>query len=260
MNEHPLIVSSGLIAPILADRKTQTRRLDGLEDVNNYPGKLEGEGTMGKLGYQGLLKTDYYLKKSYKKEFKLNPGIFHSFVGENGREINPIPVRCPYGKPGDILWVRETWQYSGWTEDGEPWIRYGADGEQILYSESIPESWAERLTDTWADLSSEENIKRAGGPVDYKWRPSIFLPRWASRITLKIKNIRVQRLQEMPPIDAVSEGVYIPPKVKWGHAEGPLAIATFANLWDNLNFSRGYGWESDPWVWVIDFERVKNEN
>ena len=122
------------------------------------------------------------------------------------------PFKCPYGKPGDRLWVRETWADVNTSE-----------GPAICY--------------------------RADGDVQIIWRSSIYMPRWASRITLKILDIRVERLQDISEKDAIAEGIqpsdYAKPK------------AAFMRLWDSINAKKpGKSWKDNPWVWVIEFSRV----
>lgn len=137
-----------------------------------------------------------------------------------GKPLAPItkPLFCPYGKPGDLLWVRETWAP---LKSGN--VDFAAD---------------------WSD--TQRNF--AG-----KWRPSIHMPRWASRITLRIADVRVERLQDITEDDARAEGVgyknpgYLPgTKGNW--------IGSFAYLWNHLNGPDA--WNANPWVWVINFERV----
>lgn len=133
-----------------------------------------------------------------------------------------------YGKPGDRLWVRETWApcIGGPCEPGNP----------VLYR---------------ADRKPEyENLT---------WRPSIFMPRWASRITLQILAVRVDRLQSMARTEARDEGCGTE-DVPW-RATGRTGHGwtdTYAELWDSINLKRGHGWDSNPWVWVIDFARISN--
>jgi len=121
---------------------------------------------------------------------------------------------CPYGQIGQRLWVRETW-----ANDPE------TGGKPLLYKADM----------TW---EPESYFKQDGG----KWRPSIFMPRWASRITLEITEVRVAKLNDMTENDA--------------HAEGVDNLVTFMLLWDSLNAKRGYGWTSNPFVWCISFRRV----
>jgi len=126
----------------------------------------------------------------------------------------------PYGVPGDRLWVRETWHH----EDASCFDPKCGQPTHIFY----------RVTEPY--------------PESIRWRPSIFMPRWASRITLEITDVRVQRVQEISYEDQLAEGFEV------GHPAGPLHW--FQGLFDFLNKKRGYSWASDPWVWVIEFRRI----
>ena len=117
---------------------------------------------------------------------------------------------CPYGQPGGRLWVRETWRSMGKCNKGTDVVFYRADGH-----------------------------------VDGPWRPSIFMPRWASRITLEITEVRVQRLQEISEADARAEGAKHMPDHRWH----------FREIWDSIN-GKKYPWASNPWVWCLTFKRV----
>ncbi|KVO11765.1 hypothetical protein WJ73_19665 [Burkholderia ubonensis] len=104
----------------------------------------------------------------------------------------------------------------------------------------------------------------SGSSIDGKWRPSIHMPRWASRITLEIIGVRVERLQDISEADARAEGVTIEEWHKVGHclgpgrgADQPLSIRAFRELWDGLNAACGYGWDANPWLWVIEFRRIE---
>ena len=130
----------------------------------------------------------------------------------------PENYLSPYGYSGDLLWVKETFSY----------VSIGhAITNQIIY----------KATDDFS------------GP----WRPSIFMPRWASRITLKITGVRVEKLQEILVQNILSEGV--PPIIC--DEDASEMYEAFADLWDSINAKRGYSWDSNPWVWVIEFEMVK---
>jgi hypothetical protein len=126
---------------------------------------------------------------------------------------------CPYGLAGDRLWVRETWYCAGADEsDGYP-VRYRADASIVQ-------------------------------DVSINWRPSIFMFRWMSRITLEIISVRVERLQEITADDVVQEGV--------GQSFWPESnlFANWQRGWDALNAKRGFSWDSNPWVWRIEFKKV----
>jgi len=139
-----------------------------------------------------------------------------------------VNFRCPYGQVGDRLWVKETWAYAldYSTPDLKP------NPEQILYK-------------------ADSDILAVGN----KWRPAIFMPRWASRITLEITDIRVERLQEITSKDCKLEGI---PPHQMGNViqEGYPVQKAFADLWDSINAKRGYSWEKNPWVWCIGFKLI----
>ena len=125
---------------------------------------------------------------------------------------------CPYGYRGDHLWVRETW-----LQDGDIYL-YKADfGKGIL-------------SDSW----------------NGHWKPSIHMPRKASRLTLEIVNIRAERLQDISEEDARAEGA------GWWQPIGKnkTYILDFGMLWNSINSARGYGWDVNPWVWVVEFKRA----
>jgi hypothetical protein len=134
-----------------------------------------------------------------------------------------------YGQPGDHLWVRETWAVSGnW--DGVKISDLPHHGIDIVYraSEKYPN----------------------GGY--YKWKPSIFMPRWASRITLKVMDVRVERVQDISETDAKAEGVDENSLDVWMSGDD-TPVGMFGALWDSINEKRGFGWDVNPWVWVVTF-------
>lgn len=137
---------------------------------------------------------------------------------------------CPHGEPGDRLWVRETWGQIEWTTIiGRPGRRtetvYRADGDK-------PHGWHER------------NV----------WKPSIHMPRRLSRLTLEITDVRVERVQEISYESMKGEGA-LPCHIRGGE-RAVLQREYFAPLWDSLSAKRGYGWDVNPWVWVLTFRRV----
>lgn len=289
MTDRPILMSAESIVPILGDRKTKTRRLSGLNDVNLYRGRLDGTSPLGPLGYRGLERTDYNLRPSDRRLFKKQPGLFHWFLGMpyDEKEINPIPVRCPYGQPGDRLWVRETWKIASFME-GEPMrFQYGADlaeaDENDCWDDKY-EEWLERVsiqsTDylekiKWPNKDADGTYSWETGKSPLPWQPAIFMPRWASRITLEVLSIEVQRLQEISRDEAFQEGIEAvdPYRIQPDLPPGfPAAfrdyqddgnfftadpVASFRSLWDSINAKSGFGWKRNPFVWVIEFKRVQ---
>ena len=124
--------------------------------------------------------------------------------------------RCPYGQLGDRLWVRETW---------------------LRHSVNVPNDYLYR-----ADHPDDGTI----GPAHGGWKPSIHMPRWASRITLEITDVRVERLQDISARDAWAEGITPSPDVDPYHE--------YRDLWESIN---GPGsWDANPWVWAVSFKRI----
>lgn len=158
---------------------------------------------------------------------------FKSWAVFGGSEADVALVNCPYGKIGDTLWVRETHSVVPVKKefalrDNDMGVIYKADGDEAF----------EKIKDGWQ--------------FSGQWTPSIHMFRWASRITLQTKNIRVERLQDISEDDARAEGV-----VPYTATSEPFPnyVAAFADLWDSLNESRGFGWEVNPFVCVIEFEK-----
>jgi hypothetical protein len=161
-------------------------------------------------------------------------------------------VRSPYGDHGEWLWVKETHRIrsrpirsrqAGLAEHHfRADVEYRADGETRVLDAHM-ENWR---------LPFEEGRKA--------WRPSIFLPRWASRITLDVVEVRVERLVEISIADAIAEGVERDPAHPgcW-KADGDWICGdpkdAFRRLWDSINGDRA-SWASNPWVWVITFKRA----
>ena len=167
---------------------------------------------------------------------------------------NLAPLKCPFGKVGDRLWVRETFCLEHQVESDQP--PPFTDGRPIRWEfagmESDPEGadsmWLQphyRATDPTPELSyygSEEE-------PTVRWKSSIHMPRWASRITLEITEIRVERVEEITEEEAISEGFF--------PDDGVSEVYCFSEAWDSLYAKKGLGWYANPWVWVIGFRRVK---
>lgn len=158
--------------------------------------------------------------------------------------------RCPYGQPGDRLWVRETWQ-------GPLLEEFEMDADADWHLPSHIHQYQNPAHCVYAAdggpapeyIDLDDNMRNG-------WRPSIHMFRWASRITLEITSVHVERLQEIDIADAQAEGVSDTGAFildgEGNEQGGP--IAEYAVLWDQIN---GSGiWEENPWVWVVKFNRV----
>lgn len=209
--ERPILFSAPMVRAILSGKKTMTRRV-----VKPQP---EINGPYGGMPFG---RQDY---------------------------------SCPFGCIGDRLWVRETWADVN-TPDG-PAICYRADGSYQSWHDfcvdTVPgyhgmpsmnyDKYPGDYTMWWEDLLNRETHKEPG----YKWRPSIFMPRWASRINLENTGVRVERLKAISDEDAKNEGVEL--------GEHWIYTQAFEELWDSIN-GKTYPWENNPWVRVIKFKMV----
>jgi hypothetical protein len=242
MKEQPILFTGEMVRALLNGRKTQTRRVT--KPQPNYPG-------IDKFIYQthpfapSALRGTPAEGKSNVPEIKtwLAVDWAGNICGELGK--------CPYGVPGDRLWVRETWAILALRVSiDQAGISYRADGELspdvVCYPRFLPKE--KRLqADRWFAKGR-------------KWHPSIFMPRWASRILLEITDIRAERLQDISIDDCIAEGV-----PQFSFARGILSESPpdprwkFIELWDSINAKRGYPWEDNPWVWVIEFKMISPE-
>ena len=169
----------------------------------------------------------------------------------------PNQEGCPYGKPGELLWVRETWASAqhgivAYRADGEcgSWMHDGGGGLIWQRHGGILGSGTPNRPEEWRGQMF--GLSKFGG----KWRPSIFMPRWASRILLEITAVRVERLNAISESDAMAEGVtedFRPSLDSMGLCSN-YRVA-YRNLWELIN---GPGlWDANPWVWVVEFKRVQ---
>ena len=196
-------------------------------------------------------------KTQTRRVVKKEPPAKYKKLGWSEQTNKMIPLSfCPYGQIGDRLWVRETWCdadifYQSHTNDCPSVVGYRADKSAINFNAEKPYTVPKYDIEQW-------NWDKV------KWKPSIFMPRWASRITLEITNIRVERLNDIGEDDAKSEGVFKSNYNDYFHSTiHPItgcyqcwvsAKQAFEKLWESIN---GAGsWKANPFVWVIEFKRV----
>jgi hypothetical protein len=198
--QRPILFSTAMVQAILAGRKTQTRRV-----VKPQPESVNVETP---------IPIDRFLKKLKDMTDK---GLEHIKSGTSGLAF----PKCPYGQPGDVLWVRETWQPS-------------AIGAYVHFK---------------ADCIDTDPGKG--------WKPSIHMPKDACRLFLRITNVRVERLQEISRKDAAAEGVCIESESQRfpGYQTHRWPEENFQILWENINGEES--WNENPFVWVLEFERIQ---
>lgn len=216
MKERPILFSGSMVRAILDGRKTQTRRVVKPADL----ARVGADGVELWTGFMGWQPADIVL-------------------ADQSLSTN-TQTRCPYGQPGDRLWVREA--FSG------PHCMEAWNGNAAV----PPSKWATCSSIWyWAD----------GNPDAGDWtrpRPSIHMPRWASRITLEITGVRVERLNDCSEADAIAEGIVPRPGAdgEWAHyADTGLstdAIGSYRSLWEQINGPAS--WDDNPWVWVVEFQ------
>jgi hypothetical protein len=157
---------------------------------------------------------------------------------------------CPYGQPGDRLWVRETWRHTASSlEEARAITEDIASGTALDWRADYIERCMRDLGFSREDAEMADDFEA--------WRPSIHMPRWASRILLEITGVRVERLQAIGEADARAEGVTIEDRHTVGYCAGeflPPSIRAYRDLWESIN---GAGsWDTNPWVWVVEFKRA----
>lgn len=222
VRERPILFSGAMVRAILEGRKTQTRLLAKL--VNSITDRHE------RICIRTFADGIWQLSRRAMH----TPTLRERFL-----------IECPYGKPGDRLWVRETWTFVNMSSaDGEVCVAYNADGPDLPNRPSIkvPES---EITHLWEvrDIWS------------HRKRPSIFMPRWASRIILEITGVRVERLQDISEADARAEGCELTDELTGCAEDLPYYRDVYRVLWDVINGKKA-PWSSNPWVWVIEFRRA----
>jgi hypothetical protein len=237
VKERPILFSGAMVRALLDGSKSQTRRV-----VKPMRGFQSQWLTAETINSSPRLYTCYAHEGSFGAQMEHPKGGPLGWVG------------CPYGETGDRLWVRETFclESNRMTDDdagpphndGRPVKRFGDDDfywSQPHYkaSDPEPELWYEDMD----------------GP-GCRWTPSIHMPRWVSRITLEITAVRVERLRDISVEDAEAEGCKAPLErvMQMGCAASP---SLYRELWDSLNAARGYGWDVNPWVWVVEFKSLR---
>lgn len=219
VRERPILFSGPMVRAILFGRKTQTRRV-----VTPTPPEW-----IDSFGYTAFTPAGHVSGRGYWKGVPGDEGPGEKFF------------KSPYGMPADRLWVREAWEFLG--TDMNKWGRtHRTQTGVVRYATDS----ARRHIDTeWQNV--EKWMTRRRGT-----RPSIHMPRWASRLTLEITDVRVERVRAITPEDTEAEGV-----IDLATFSYDARVMKFGLLWDSLNAKRGFAWNVNPWVWVLTFRRVE---
>lgn len=228
----PILFSGPMVRAILKGRKTQTRRV-----LLEQPESYETSPGVERLVYPFAIEGEPRLRVA---------------TGNGSTGVITTQV-IPYA-PGDLLYVREAHALL-------PRLAYrGSIGVGTIDQREHP-------TDGYSAAVFREGFDRSGPPP---WRPSIHMPRWASRLTLRVTEVRIQKLQDISEADAWAEGCkrgdptdnggWFPaeePHPKGGTVGWDCARDWFADLWDGLNSARGFGWDENPWVFAYSFEVIQ---
>lgn len=235
MKERPILFSAPMVRAILSGAKTQTRRIMKPQPYSN--------GRWSREAQDIVCHNDY-----------LPPSALLLDVGRGKNRYtcsdveDDLPTSCPYGVPGDRLWVRETLRRRDGGRDPDVW-QYEADQRDVQLPRDHPDVPA---MISWAHHKERPHC------------PSIHMPRWASRITLEVTDVRVERLESISGEDARAEGIAVPRcscevcmrSSAMCPADASEHVMAFAQLWDAINGKRA-PWASNPWVWCVSFRRVQ---
>lgn len=234
----PILMSGLMVKAILEGRKTQTRRIVKPQPQESFSQDYGPDGEPTKRRCYGWV----WVPRDDGPWYSVN----HP----------PILNACPYGKLDDRLWVRETWRCN---HIGGMRIEYKAGGACLEF-----EDWPDDVAPPYIKPDAPSQIKRttqqlAGEKIPDAWRPSIHMPRWASRLTLRVESVQVERLQEITEEDADREGCHADDFRPDPNTEYASSREVFAALWDKLNANRpGCSWADSPWVWVVSFSKVED--
>jgi hypothetical protein len=248
MKEIPILFSTPMVQALPTGRKTKTRRLSGFEEINKWPGRY-------------VFDTLYYDEKA----------MYARFYDTNSSRTTFFDIKCPWGRPGDMLWVKEEhYRFGVWIEDegvftktGKQKMKFIPTTDEVKYNDDAPEHMG-------------VSPKRVRCPVWYK-RLGRFMHKSSARIWLEVTDIKVERLQDISSDDALAEGIEVGDHLglttypdyagttrrgfflkdsQYSYPEGKnpqsAEVASFCTLWHSINGRES--WNANPWVWVISFK------
>ena len=249
MSDKPMLFSGAMVRAILAGAKTQTRRVITEKQLAKFNAINPAHQGMEEL----MIAWDGYARES------------DDLLSIDAQRLKQKLLAIPPYAVGDRLWVRETWalvqkQDGCLWEEGErdvPRQCEGCNGCCVEYRADT----GNKYPGAWPDECGDD-------PSCGRWRSPIHMPKWAARLWLRVTDVRVQRVQEISTEDAMCEGIetvgcHVPIDVDKGQryycrnyltgAWNLTPVPSFATLWDSIN--RGYGWDANPLVWVVEFEK-----
>ncbi len=224
MKERPILFSGAMVRAILAGSKSQTRRVVKPQPPE-WIDQLHGNNFRRRAPYD-LICPETEAKMGF------------------GFATDEQMWKCPYGAPGDRLWVRETFSFYAFNDDCELKFSDGALRHTGPGAGDIPDA----ALASYFKLVDRSIRKKGTVSV-----PSIHMPRWASRILLEVSAVRVERLQDITLADICAEGLA---KSIYDFKPVQAGFQQWCELWDSINAKRGHGWKLNPWVWVVEFRRV----
>lgn len=223
MKERGMIFNGEMVRAILNGRKTQTRRIMAIQPDHSELG----------------------LRRVIESKNGIDDGkYFWSQSDATGLKSRSKPFACPFGTVGDRIWVREAFRVHS----------RATDVATLVYKASERNSWTEQTHRVPVAVCNKPATPE-------KWTPSLHMPRWASRITLEITGVRVERLNSIHDVDAMREGIQnlttcshadfgIPGVVNAQHP-----VRAFQLLWESIYGAES--WKANPWVWVVEFKRIE---
>lgn len=227
IKERPILFSAPMVRAILDGRKTVTRRpVKGCQIPVEDASVAAGE----RHRWMAIAQRDP----------RYGFGAFGATEAECTKELEEF-APCPYGRAGERLWVRETWYCDHDELMRGPYLK----PDDLDVSEARDDGTLVYAADGLAPYEAEQPT----------WKPSIHMPRWASRILLEITAVRVERLQDISRADIRAEGLQCPPELASDDVS-PNYRDWYPAAWKELWNSTGGDWDANPWVWVVEFKRV----
>ncbi len=223
MTEHPIVFKGDMVAAILDGRKMQTRRIAKAIKLHDDHGLPQWD----EAWVDGPPDNQY----------------LHLPYG-TGSDQTTHRIYCRY-EPGDLFWAKRVfWQWGSYETLAERCKKRNRPKIRFIPT-TPPENYVEFL------LKDPKKKPTTLFHLGYHKRSPLFMPKKFARLWLKVKSVRVERVQEISENAAILEGT------KGGGAHPDFWVGAFRDLWDSINKSRGFGWDENPWVWVVEFERTE---